>query len=71
MAKNVHLTSKVPATARFNTAKWNSNSRQVLDLLNPDIRLNPEISAPQTPKVLGLPWFSETNTIFYRTKTVR
>ena len=49
-----HKTCKVLATGGFNLTKWNTNSQQVLDLLNPDIRLNPETSAPQSQKVLGL-----------------
>ena len=43
----VHETRKVIATGGSNLTKWNSNSQRVLDLLNPDIRLNPETSAPQ------------------------
>ncbi|XP_075256011.1 uncharacterized protein LOC142348522 [Convolutriloba macropyga] len=57
----VHETRKVLATGGFNLTEWNSNSQQVLDLLNPDIRLNPETSAPQCQKVLGLPWFPEAD----------
>ena len=54
----------------FNLTKWNSNGQQVLDLLNPDILLNPETTAPQSQKVFGLPWFQEADTFFYRAKTV-
>ena len=59
---DVHDTRKVLATGGFNLTKWNSNSHQVLDQLNPDIRLNPETSAPQSQKVLVLPWFPEADT---------
>ncbi|XP_075252273.1 uncharacterized protein LOC142344459 [Convolutriloba macropyga] len=51
----VHDTRKVLASGGFNLTKWNSNSHQVLDLLNPDIRLNPETSAPQSQKDVHLP----------------
>ncbi|XP_075250799.1 uncharacterized protein LOC142343002 [Convolutriloba macropyga] len=64
----VHETRKVLATGGFNLTKWNSNSQQVLDLLNPDIRLNPETSAPQSQKVLGLPWFPEADTFVIEQK---
>ncbi|XP_075257605.1 uncharacterized protein LOC142349743 [Convolutriloba macropyga] len=50
----VHDTRQVLATGGFNLTKWNSNSHQVLDLLNPDIRLNPETSAPQSQKVIDV-----------------
>ena len=64
----IHDTRKVLATGGFNLTKWNSNSHQVLDLLNPDIRLNPERSAPQSQKVLGLPWFPEADTFVIEQK---
>ena len=64
----VHETRKVLATGGFNLTKLNSNSQQVLDLLNPDIRLNPETSAPQSQKVLGLPWFPEADTFVIEQK---
>ena len=59
--KFVHETRKVLATGGFNLTKWSSNSQQVFDLLSLDIRLNSETSAPQIQKVLGLPWFPETD----------
>ena len=64
----VHETRKVLATGGFILTKWNSNSQQVLYLLNPDIRLNPETSAPQSQKVLGLPWFPEADTFVIEQK---
>ena len=64
----VHETCKVCATGGFNLTKWNSNSQLVLDLLNPDIRLNPETSAPQSRKVLGPPWFPEAGTFVLERK---
>ncbi|XP_075263453.1 uncharacterized protein LOC142355053, partial [Convolutriloba macropyga] len=66
--KIVHETRKVPATGGFNLTKFNSYSQQVLDLLNPDTRLTPETSAPQSQKVLGLPWFPETDTFVIKQK---
>ena len=66
----IHDTRKVLATGGFNLTKWNSNSHQVLDLLNPDIRLNPETPAPQSQKVLGLPWFPEADTFVIEQKLV-
>ena len=64
----VHETRKVLATGGFNLTKWSSNSQQVLDLLNPDIRFNPKTSAPQSQKVLGLPWFPEADTFVIEQK---
>ncbi|XP_075241673.1 uncharacterized protein LOC142336649 [Convolutriloba macropyga] len=64
----VHDTRKVLATGGFNLTKWNSNSHQVLDQLNPDIRLNPETFAPQSQKVLDLPWFPEADTFVIERK---
>ena len=64
----VHETRNVLATCGFNLTKWNSNSQQVPDLLNPDIRLNQETSAPQSQKVLGLPWFPEADTLVIEQK---
>ena len=66
--ETVHETGKVHATGGFNLTKSNLNSQQVLDLLNPDIRLNPETSAPQSQKVLGLPWFPETDSFVIERK---
>ena len=67
--KVVDETRKVLATGGCNLKKWSSNSQQVYDLLNPDIRLNPETSDPQIQKVLGLPGFQK-QILFYRAKTV-
>ncbi|XP_075253227.1 uncharacterized protein LOC142345029 [Convolutriloba macropyga] len=65
----VHETRKVLAASGFNLTKRNSNSQQVLlDLLNPDIRLNLETSAPQSQEVLGLPWFPEADTFVIEQK---
>ena len=61
-SKIVHENRKVLATSGFNLTKWNSNSQEVLDLLNPDIRLNTETPAPQIQRFLGLHWFPETDT---------
>ena len=66
--KMVHETRKVLATGGFNLTMWNSNRQQVLDLLNLDIRLNPETFPPQIQKFLGLPWFSETDTFVIERK---
>ena len=55
----VHGTRNVLATGGFNLTKWNSNIHQVLDQLNPDIRLNQETSAPQSQNVLGLTGFQK------------
>ena len=66
--KIVHETCNVLATGGFNLTKWNSYSQQVLDLLDPDMRLNTKTSAPQIQKVLGLPWFPETDTFFIERK---
>ena len=55
----IHDTRKVLATGGFNLTKWNSNSHQALDLLNPDIRLNPETSAPQSQRFLVCPGFQK------------
>ncbi|XP_075248457.1 uncharacterized protein LOC142341415 [Convolutriloba macropyga] len=64
----VHETHKVFATSGFNLTKWKPNSQQVLDLLNPDIRPNPDTSAPQSQTVLGLPWFPEADTFVIERK---
>ena len=58
----VHDTRKFLATGGFNPAKWKSNSHQVFEQLNPDVRLNPETFAPKSQKVLRLPWLPEADT---------
>ena len=64
----VHKTRRVLATGGFNLTKWNSNSKKVPDLPKPDIRLDPESSAPQIQIIFGLPWFPETDTFVIEQK---
>ena len=40
----------------FNLAKWNSNSSEFLETLEPGIKLHSSKIQPQNQKVLGLPW---------------
>ena len=59
--KIVHETRQILATGGFNMTNWISNSEQVPDLLNPDMRPNPKILAPQIQKVFDLLLFPETD----------
>ena len=56
-SKNVFETRNVLAIGGFNLTEYNSNIQQIFGLLNPDIRLNPEISAPKCKRFLIYPGF--------------
>ena len=40
----------------FNLTKWNSNSSEFLETVEPGIRLDTSKVQPQNQKALGLPW---------------
>ena len=56
----------------FNLTKWNSNSSEFLENVEPGIRLDPSKVHPQNQKVLGLPWHPITDcyTIEYSDQSI-
>ena len=55
----------------FNLTKWNSNSSEFLETVEPGIRLDPSKVQPQIQKVLGLPWNPITDCYVIETKLLR
>ena len=55
----------------FNLTKWNSNSSEFLETVDPGIRLDPSKVHPQNHKVLGLPWNPITDCHMIETKLFR
>ena len=55
----------------FNLTKWNSNSSDFLETLEPGIRLDPSNVQPKNQKVLGLPWNPITDFYMIETKLFR
>ena len=55
----------------FNLTKWNSNSSEFLETLEPGIKLDPSKVQPQNQKVLGLPWKPITDCYMIETKLFR
>ena len=55
----------------FNLTKWNSNSSEFLETVEPGIRLDQSKVQPQNQKVLGLPWNPITDCYMIETKLFR
>ena len=55
----------------FNLTKWNSNSSEFLETVEPGIRLDPSKVQPQNQKVFGLPWNPITDYYMIETKFFR
>ena len=55
----------------FNLSKWNSNSSEFLETVEPGIRLDPSSVQPQKQKALGLPWNPITDCYMIETELFR
>ena len=55
----------------YNLTKWNSNSSEFLETVEPGVRLDPSKVQPQNQKVFGLPWNPRTDCYMIETQLFR